>query len=38
MSLNDPRSAVYHALKHDLRRGILTLVVEGPKTFTARDT
>ena len=34
MSTDDPRSAVYHALKHDLRRGILSLVVDGPKTYT----
>jgi len=34
MSSNDPRSAVFHALKHDLRREILSLLEGGPTSYT----
>jgi DNA-binding transcriptional ArsR family regulator len=34
MSSNDPLSAVYHALKHDLRREILSLLEGGPTSYT----
>lgn len=34
MSSNDPRSTVYHALTHDLRREILSLLAGGPMSYT----
>jgi len=34
MSSNDPRSAVFHALRHDLRREILSLLEGGPTSYT----
>ena len=34
MSLNDPRSAVFHALRHDLRREILSLLEGGSTSYT----
>ena len=34
MISSDPRSAVFHALKHDLRREILSLLEGGPTSYT----
>ncbi len=34
MNSNDPRSTVYRALKHDLRREILSLLAGGPMSYT----
>lgn len=34
MSSSDPRSTVYHALTHDLRREILSLLAGGPMSYT----
>ena len=34
MKSNDPRSTVYRALKHDIRREILSLLAGGPMSYT----